>query len=584
MQKSPITAPAMGKNERDGIWPRIFTVAKILFLAALLVLTNFSFLSRVQLLTERHQWGTLIPFLAIWLVSVVAVCAIALHPKLTVRAIWGVVVAASTAIAWGYHNASQSQINVFDMLALWNARQDTVRTAGMYHNSVIMSLILFAAGFLVFVAPAPRWRERARKWLRPVAALPAIPVLLIAGVVWIKNGSGSQSLPSQFAPVSLASLMGMKIATEKPAVRGSVAFQPHRPANATSILYLVDESIRADYIDFTPGNPYTPHMAELAGKFINFGPAASGGNCSNYSNAILRYGASRKDLITSATTNATLFQYAKKAGFRTVFIDGQAGAISDGSLLQNFMTMGDKSGIDNFYALHDVESDKADIEAGKIIATELKAGGPVFLYVNKNGSHFPYDRAYPASETKFHPSIAEAKADTVLTRIASYRNSIAWSVDKFMHNLFIDADLSNTTLFYTSDHGQALDPAKLTHCQVEGADPRQGLVPLLAYSSDPIVAARLRTGAERLRGLSSHFQIAPTLYELMGYSKTDIATLYDESLFERTARAPAFTSGDVFGMFSSEIHWTPIDLGVTYLEPAGAAVSARPMQYTQEKG
>jgi glucan phosphoethanolaminetransferase (alkaline phosphatase superfamily) len=579
-----MNASSASMTKLDGKWSGLYTIAKILFLVDLLLLTNYSFVARLIMLANRHQWSALFPFLAIWLVSIVAVCVIALHPKFWVRSVWGVIVAASTAIGWGYHNASQSQINVFDMLSLWNARHEAGRAADLYHSSMVLAAILFAASFLVFVAPARQWRDRARKWLIPAAALPAIPVFLIAGVVWLKNGGGSQSLPSQFTPVSLASLASVKIAIDKPAVRGSVAFQPARPANANSIVYLVDESIRADYLDFTPRNKYTPHLAELAGKFTNFGPAASGGNCSNYSNSILRYGASRKDLITSATTNPTLFQYAKKAGFRTVFIDAQAGNITDGSMLQNFMTMEEKSDIDGFYALHDVGSTLADVELASIVAKELKSGIPVFIYANKNGSHFPYDSAYPASETIFHPSIAEAGADTQASRVASYRNAIAWSVDKFMQKFFATADLSHTTLIYTSDHGQSVNPTMLTHCQVDGADPRQGLVPLLAYSSDPAVVAKFQTGANLLRGLSSHFQIAPTLYELMGYARSDIATLYDESLFEKTARAPAFTSGDVFGMFSSAVHWNPVDLSVQYLEPAGGTVSARTFESTKEKG
>ena len=338
---------------------------------------------------------------------------------------------------------------------------------------------------------------------------------------------------------------------------------------------MVDESIRADYLDFTPGNIHTPELAKLADKFINFGPAASGGNCSNYSNAILRFGASRKNLTLSATTNPTLFQYAKKAGFRTVYIDAQANNITDGSLLQNFMTLEEKSEIDGFYALHEVVTIDADRELAKIVTKELASGQPVFIYANKNGAHFPYDSAYPVSETLFHPSIAEAKEDTKTSRVASYHNAIAWSVDKFMKILFASADLSHTTMIYTSDHGQAVNPTMLTHCQVDGPDPRQGLVPLRAYSSDPALVERLKAGANLMHGASSHFQIAPTLLELMGFAKSDLATLYDESLFEKTQHPAAFTSGDVFGMFSSEVHWNPIDLTVPYLEPATDKISAR---------
>jgi hypothetical protein len=45
----------------------------------------------------------------------------------------------------------------------------------------------------------------------------------------------------------------------------------------------------------------------------------------------------------------------------------------------------------------------------------------------------------------------------------------------------------------------------------------------------------------------------------MGYADADIATAYDETLFAAPAREPAFTSGDIFGLFSSEVRWTRVD-------------------------
>ena len=90
-----------------------------------------------------------------------------------------------------------------------------------------------------------------------------------------------------------------------------------------------------------------------------------------------------------------------------------------------------------------------------------------------------------------------------------------------------------------------------------------GLVPLLAYSSEPEIKAALQKGAELSQGRASHFLIAPTLLKLMGYQDQDLATLYDESLFSGTTRAPAFTSGDIFGLVSRKVNWTEVPLGHT---------------------
>ena len=43
------------------------------------------------------------------------------------RILWASLIALSTAAAWGYHHASQSELNVFDLLSLWNARHEAGR-------------------------------------------------------------------------------------------------------------------------------------------------------------------------------------------------------------------------------------------------------------------------------------------------------------------------------------------------------------------------------------------------------------------------------------------------------------------------
>ena len=119
-----------------------------------------------------------------------------------------------------------------------------------------------------------------------------------------------------------------------------------------------------------------------------------------------------------------------------------------------------------------------------------------------------------------------------------------------------------------------LQPTGLTHCQVDEPDPRMGLVPLMVYTSNPSLRALLENGAKQLKGKTSQFQIAPTLLQLMGYRLEDIATVHDESLMGNSKRAPAFTSGDVFGLFSSTVRSTPLDLSADYLEPEAKEADA----------
>jgi hypothetical protein len=48
-------------------------------------------------------------------------------------------------------------------------------------------------------------------------------------------------------------------------------------------------------------------------------------------------------------------------------------------------------------------------------------------------------------------------------------------------------------------------------------------------------------------------------------------------LLEANSEPPAFTTGDIFGLFSKNARWHAIDLAADYLEPAAkATATARP--------
>ena len=355
----------------------------------------------------------------------------AFQPNIYLRGFWAIVIAVSSAMSWGFYDLSHSEMSVFDILSLWNARHEAGRAADFYQQHLTSASIVLVLGFFVIFLPA-HIAGRAKVWLHRLRWFPLVPIALIAGVVFGKSGGGSDAMPWQFRPVALSSLAGIKIAFSGTTVREPVKWVPAKGHKLSSIVMLVDESVRADYIDLSPGNPYTPQFAGLAGKFVNFGPAASTGDCSSYSNVLMRYGVSRLDITSGVNKNPSLWEYAKRSGYRTVFIDAQAGNISNAGLMQNFMTMQEKSQIDGFYAIRDIPGAEADGKLADIIVKELAAHRPVFIYANKNGAHFPYDHAYPAEAAIFHPTMVESGIDSVRSRIASYRNAISWSVDRFI--------------------------------------------------------------------------------------------------------------------------------------------------------
>ncbi|HZD91335.1 MAG TPA: sulfatase-like hydrolase/transferase, partial [Pseudolabrys sp.] len=413
---------------------------------------------------------------------------------------------------------------------------------------------------------------------------------------------------TQFEPLSVGVVLGTKVAAHPLPKRHKVRlawkgpFTPHvQTASATAgtqmadatpikrIVMMIDESVRGDYIDFKPGNPYTPELAALKAKgdIVNFGPAVSGGNCSHYSNAILRFDAKENHIGQAMLSQPTLWQFAKKAGFRTVYIDGQAGFNHNPGKLQNFMTQAEASDIDGFYALSEnIPTPQLDDHVLDFVEKEIKPDRPVLIYANKNGAHFPYDQDYPKSARLFTPTMTQvAPKDTSVGRIDSFRNAVRWSVDRIMAKLIRDTDgLRDTVIIYTSDHGQNFDPKRFTHCTVEDPNPREGLVPLFVVTGNPALKARFEKAAAESQGHGSHFAIAPTVLDLMGYDHTAVAKAYGASLLDKSTRETKFTSGDIFGLFTEKPRWHPVDLSKRYLEPDAFPRLKAPLAHTARAG
>lgn len=553
---------------------------KLALVSVFIIFTNVGFLGRIQLLLGQTRYDTLVGFIGIWLIAVVAIFAASLQQRWPWRLGWALVLSATAAFAAAYFAISGSDFSVFDFVSLWNARHEAGRAADFYGVQLLQTAgLVFVTGLVILGFPAPLSSERARVWTSRLALLPVLPFLAIAGIVLLKSGGGYQALPRQFAPLSVAAVAATKVATQGAHARGEVAWTPDPQKRIKNIIFLVDESVRADYLDFSDNNPFTPDLAKLKANFVDFGPATSGGNCSHYSNVILRSGARRDDLTLSVNESPFIWSYAKKAGYRTIFVDAQGAVVKDPGRLTNFMTVSETRNIDRYVSLSDVPPEQADFELLKIIAEETKGDQPIFLYANKNGAHFPYDATYPKDRAIFGPTMTEGGTEAAFEdkthRMASYRNSIAWSVDQFFVSFFKEVDLANLAVVYTSDHGQAIAEGKLTHCTIENANPREGLVPLLAFASDPAVRQELEAGAKAGYLRASHFTIVPGVLEMMGYRRGDIAQYYNESLFTAPNGAPAFTSGDIFGMFSKDVLWHPTDLSLDYREPESLALRPR---------
>ncbi|WP_236182313.1 MULTISPECIES: sulfatase-like hydrolase/transferase [Pseudomonas] len=407
-------------------------------------------------------------------------------------------------------------------------------------------------------------------------AAPVCGVLLLSVVLFVRAGEGARGLPIMYTPLAYLNLFGYEALHNTVGPREPVTLARNGPAIGHDIVLIIDESISGNYLDINA--PFGVHsnlkQARPGVEIFNYGYAASIANCSADTNITLRYGGTRADYMRINSTLPSIWQYAKKAGLRTVYIDAQR----TGGNLQNLMNDAEKKDIDEFVQFDQTSVRDRDMAAAAKLIELLNDDKPELVLINKVGAHFPVHDKYPDAFMAYRPTLPRGQftevADTgertgfngqpddwVLYRNA-YKNTLLWNVGEFFSRVFAQANLNNALLIYTSDHGQDLhergNPGLNTHC---GGDPveEEGLVPLVVIQGDQLHtldwSAQLAANKDR----SSHYNIFPTLLQLMGYDLPGIEAVYGKPL--SVATADEFTFNYRFNArLGAKPEWKHIDL------------------------
>jgi glucan phosphoethanolaminetransferase (alkaline phosphatase superfamily) len=249
-----------------------------------------------------------------------------------------------------------------------------------------------------------------------------------------------------------------------------------------------------------------------------------------------------------ALNRPNFWEFAHKAGYKTVHIDAWYGPMSIG----NGFSLAEKSLVDSNISVLTNPNYRRDQVVVEKLLHALKEEGPAFIYVDKFGVHFPYSDKYPPD---FHtlPTLLSDTVSSVLGKLlpagerdlALYPNAIAWSVDEFFRNLLPGVDLHKTLIVYTSDHGESLLPGRFSHCSTTLPFPiGEADVPLFAITSDSVFEQRLERGAARGFGQFSHFEVFPTLLLAMGYDASWVKETYGPSLMDSPRPDKKFMIGD----------------------------------------
>jgi glucan phosphoethanolaminetransferase (alkaline phosphatase superfamily) len=132
-------------------------------------------------------------------------------------------------------------------------------------------------------------------------------------------------------------------------------------------------------------------------------------------------------------------------------------------------------------------------------------------------------------------------------------------------------------LIYTSDHGQDLhergNPGLNTHC---GGDPveEEGLVPLVVIQGSALKTPDWQAQWAANKDRSSHYNIFPTLLQVMGYDLASVEAVYGKPLSVSTA--DEFTFNYRFNArLGAKPQWKHIDLeSIVTPSQAPASVAA----------
>ncbi|MCG6536622.1 MAG: sulfatase-like hydrolase/transferase, partial [Syntrophales bacterium LBB04] len=169
-----------------------------------------------------------------------------------------------------------------------------------------------------------------------------------------------------------------------------------------SIIYIIDESVRGSNLSLN-GYPRatTPFLQSLEtqGRLKNLGICVSAGTLSHLSNAYLVSGHNAfPDDAFRTLKNPTLFDYATKMGYETIYIDIDHGYLSPlmktarkGRVRSLDWWMNDQSFVERHIDLKTAK----DVGVARFLSSLLNERGGYFILVNKKGLHFQYRNRYP---------------------------------------------------------------------------------------------------------------------------------------------------------------------------------------------
>ncbi|MGB5724356.1 MAG: sulfatase-like hydrolase/transferase, partial [Parasphingorhabdus sp.] len=478
---------------------------KIALISAALLLGTAQTIARFESLVQpEFQPFGLAAYGVLLGVCLAGIFSAAFIPVATVR--WAMAAAISLAgiIVATYERTAGDHMPYDAFISMVNASGSLHEAWGQYADAMMIGGV---QGLLLLLGIGLNGRGPAKAHGKKLIAVPLLALFALTGILFMRGGDGARGLPASYAGAAYSLLYGYERATEEIKPREPVRLSVVRPPNGDGdIVLLVDESVSGHYLDInSPQGVRSGLMAPQSGVAVhNFGLAASISHCSAAVNYTLRHGGTRDAYRRINGTMPSIWAYAKKAGLETVYID----VPRTKRIFNNLMDKNELRDIDQWIEFDDVPVQRRDHAAAETLAGFLNDGKRQFIYLQKIGAHFPIHDKYPDAYMRYKPVLPRGQflhiTDTgdregfsgsqeswVLYRNA-YRNTLLWNVGAFFDRLLGEADLTGSTIIYTSDHGQNLHErggtGVVTHCSPD-PQPEEGLVPLVVLES-PSAAPR----------------------------------------------------------------------------------------------
>lgn len=514
-----------------------------------LVAFEFIFLSQgyeKAILSEHYRYGVYYRLLAVVLLTICSLALIFLFfwasfaSPYKYRIGYFCLFIFATAVEYGYQRAfgrftrQEDAINAF-VGADWRIRFEAV---GMYFSPQALVPCLAFGALLLLAEPT------LKRGLKPTAAVLAATCLFFSFTAYATRNT--------FLTVSVAAFW--RTSAEFPinwhfgsfyqpprrvlyeSTREQIAYRTLQ-APSNNIVFIVDESIRADHLSLNGyGRDTTPFLDELnsRGMVKNWGVAVSGATCSVSANNLLLTGLNElPDREFRVYRLPTIFQFARAAGYRTFYFDGQVssfwnGKPSDAADLDEWITASDLS-LENAY--------DADEHIARRVRELTEKSSGNFVWISKSGTHMPYRSSYPPTAARWTPVSDDAgsrgRYDPQATErsliVNDYDNAVRFNSESFFRALLESGVPKNTVFLYTSDHGQTLgeNGSRVSHCSNSKPEAAVPLFIIADSASAPPVDADYK---------ASHANIFPTLLDLMGFPKSERRASYALSLFEARAK------------------------------------------------